>query len=195
MVKKVLNKHKTSFKIIFSILLISLFVIFIPITITFVLGLILDSTDGYLLMGLSFCIFLNIIIILIPIIFVLLITHKKDRVNNIKSFFKKYKIFSLIGILFMLFLEIGIASRGYSYYKDIRQGPNEAIMSDAIVKRESGYRTSYTYIVGNINGEKIKFTIIQDAHKKVVKNKIYKKLKIKYYKNIKGVYEIVVDEN
>ena len=135
MMGKWLSRNKKTFTIIMCILLVSLSVIFIPIITAYIMGIILSSKDSYLLTGLSFCIFLNIIIILIPIIFVLLITHKKDRANDIKSFFKKYKIFSLIGILFMLFLEIGIASRGYSYYKDIRQGPNETIMSDAIVKR------------------------------------------------------------
>ena len=179
------------FLLIIAIILISLIitalVIFIPGLLGFLLGKLLSSNDGYLLTGFSFCICGSILIVLIPIIIFLLVSNKKNRINDLK----KHKTISIIIILIVIFFEIAVSSRGYTYYKDIKEGSKEVIMMDSVVKREYVYKNSHnTYITGYINGEKSKLEITRDARSKVSRNKKYKMVKIKYYKHIKEVFDI-----
>lgn len=190
-----ISKIKDIFLII-AILLISLIaaivIISIPMGLTYILSLILSSNEGYLLMGLSVCICGGILIILIPIIIFLLISNKKNRINDIKKLFQKYKIFSIVVISIITFLEIAVGQRAYTYYKDIKEGPQESIMMDAVVKVRSSGKGHHSYITGYINDKKISLELTQDAISKVRRNKKYKMIKIKYYKNIKEAYYIDV---
>lgn len=173
--------------IILIALIITALVIFIPGLLGYLLQSVLSSNDGYLLTGFSFCICGSILIILIPIIIFLLLSNKKNRIKDLK----KYKTVSIIIISVIIFFEIAIGSRGYTYYKDIKEGPKEVIMMDSIVKREYVYKNSKnTYITGYIDGEKTKLEITRDARSKVSRNKKYKMVKIKYYKHIKEVIDI-----
>lgn len=195
MLKKELNSNKVkAIILIISIILIALViaavVLLIPIMSSYILGLVLSSNDGYLLTGLSFCIFGEIIIILVPIILFLLVSKKNNRRNDIKKFIKNYKVVFIVIILLIIIFESIIGYRGYTYFKDIKEGPQEAIMMDAIVKRKYSYKSSYTYIAGYIDNEEIQLEITRDARSKVSRNKKYKMVKIKYYKNIKEVYDV-----
>ena len=178
--------------IILISLLVSIVVLSIPIGLSYLFGLLLSSKDGYLLTGFSFCICGIILIILVPIIIFLLASNKKNRISDIKNLFSKFKAFSIIIILIIAFLEIAFASRAYTYYKDIKEGPKDAIMMESIVKRKSGYRSSSTYIKGFIDGKETMLEITRDARSKVSNNKKYKIVKIKYYEHIKEIYDIDV---
>lgn len=173
----------------------SILVVSTPILLAVILSLIFQSVDSYLLTGFSFYIFGSILIILVPIILFMLISKKKNRRSEIKNFCKKYKIMAMIIVSLIVILEFTIGSGGYIFFKDINEGPQKAIMTDAVVKTYSTYRNSRrTYIIGYIDGEVIKLELIQDAKSKVKKNSSYKKIKIEYFKNIKEVYDIDVIE-
>lgn len=192
MAKKKSNNKK---KIILVTLLGSILVVSTPILLAVILSLIFQSVDSYLLTGFSFYIFGSILIILVPIILFMLISKKKNRISEIKNFCKKYKIMAMIIVSLIVILEFTIGSGGYIFFKDINEGPQKAIMTDAVVKTYSTYRNSRrTYIIGYIDGEVIKLELIQDAKSKVKKNSSYKKIKIEYFKNIKEVYDIDVIE-
>lgn len=192
MLKKRSNINKR--KIIITSLLIALAVLFVPIILSYILGLLLTSEDFYLLTGLSFCIFGCIIIMVMSIIFFLLVSEKNNRKRDLKKWFNKYTAFFTIAILVILTLETIVGYRGYIYFKDIIEGPQEAIMMNAVVKRKNSYRSNYLYIVGNIDGEEIKLKITQDAKEKVSHGKSYKMVKIGYYKNIKEIYDIIITD-
>lgn len=192
MAKKKSNNKK---KIILISLFGSILVVFTPILLAVILSLIFQSVDSYLLTGFSFYIFGSILIILVPIILFMLISKKKNRINELKNFCIKYKSMAIIIVLLIVCLETAIGSGGYIYFKDIQEGPQKAIMTDAVVRTQSTYRNSRsTYITGYVDGEVIKLELIQDAESKVKKNSSYKKIKIEYFKNIKEVYDIDVIE-
>lgn len=195
MIKKI-SKEKSNKSIILKILLLPIVVLFLLLfTLTFlsmIFGFILSSKDGYLLTGFSFYILASIAIIVIPVVLFLLISKKNNRKSDIKGYFKKYKIFSIVLILIIAMVEsIFIYGGVYAYFKDIKEGSKEAVMTNAFVKRVITYRTSGSlHIIGYIDGEKINLRLMGDALSKVVRNKSYRKLKIKYYKNIKEAHDI-----
>lgn len=186
------NNNKVISLIILITLLVVILVILIPTILSYIFGVILSSKDGYLLMGFSFCICGSVVIVLLPIIITLLLSPKNNRLNYLKAFFKKYKVISIVFISIILFLEIFVVGRGYIYYRDIEEGSKESIMIDPVVERKRNYRSSCSYIVGYIDGEVIKLEITGDARSKISHNKRYKVIKVKYYKNIKEVYDIDV---
>lgn len=194
MIKKI-SKEKSNKSIILKILLLPIVVLFLLLfTLTFlsmIFGFILSSKDGYLLTGFSFYILVSIVIILIPIILFLLISKKNNRKDDMKRYFKKYKSIFIIVIFIVAILESITVYGAHTYFKDIKEGSKEAVMTNAFVKRVITYRTSGSlHIIGYIDGEKINLRLMGDALSKVVRNKSYRKLKIKYYKNIKEAHDI-----
>ena len=189
--KKILNICKIIL-IIILIIVIPFLVILLPIFLAYLLGLILSCNDGYLLMGLSFYLCGSILFILIPVTFFLRLSDKKKRIRSIKDYTKGHRLTSIIIILIFLFIEISLSSAIYIYYKDIKDGPKESIMVDAIVEERYVYKGSNTYIIGYIDGKKEQFEITRDSRDKIKKMKKYKKVKIKYYKNLKEVYDIEI---
>ena len=101
---------------------------------------------------------------------------------------------AIVIVSLIVILEISIGSEEYMYFKDINEGPQKAIMTDAVVKTSTSRNSRRTYIIGYTDGEVIKLKLIQDAKSKVKKNSSYKKIKIEYFKNIKEVYDIDVIE-
>lgn len=91
------------------------------------------------------------------------------------------------GLIILLLFEFAIAYRGYTYLKDIVQGPKEAIMKDAVAEAKS---SKGTYLVGYVDGKKIRLSITQGAHSAVSRRESYKMLWIEYYEGIQEVYEI-----
>lgn len=188
--KKSNNKKKIILLILGSIL-----VLFTPILLAFILSLIFQSADVYLLTGLSFLIVGSIFIIIVPTILFMLISKKGNRINELKSFCIKYKIMAMIIVSIIVILETAVGGGGYIYLKDIQEGPQKAIMTDAVVQRQYIVKnSSRTYIIGNVDGEVIKLELTRDAKSKVKINSSYKKIKIEYYKNIEEVYDIDVIE-
>lgn len=181
-------------KIITLTILMPLLVLAALITSLFLLGnllgYILSSKDGYLLTGLAFYLLTFLIIILIPIILYLLVSKKGQRKIDIKNWFKKYTVLFIIFILMITVLESVIGINGYRYYKDIMLGPQEQIMTNAVIKVRHSRRGHHTYIIGNIAGKEEKFNITRAARSKVFQNETYKKIIIKYYKNIKEVFDV-----
>lgn len=192
MPKKNLSKGKTKALLILMFLGVPIIVLSIPIIILVILKCALPSADGYLLTGFSFYVFGSISIIVVPIIFFLLISKKKNRKNDIKKYFKNYKVLFIVCSLIIVVLESAIICRGHEYFKDIIEGPQEAIMMDAVVKMKSSYKSSSSYIIGYIDGEEIQLEVTRDARPNVYRNKSYKMVRAKYYKNIKEVYDIDV---
>lgn len=192
MPKKNLSKGKTKALLILMFLGVPIIVLSIPIIILVILKCALPSADGYLLTGFSFYVFGSISIIVVPIIFFLLISKKKNRKNDIKKYFKNYKVLFIVCSLIIVVLESAIICRGHEYFKDIIEGPQEAIMMDAVVKMKSSYKSSSSYIIGYIDGEEIQLEVTRDARPNVYRNKSYKMVRVKYYKNIKEVYDIDV---
>lgn len=186
------NKRNVIILLISILLSIPVILFMLLMIIMTTLNYLLPSSDNYLLTGLSFCVLISILIILVPIIFFFLISKKNNRINDIKKYFKKYKVFLLVCILIIGILESLVIYRGYEYFKDIKLGPQEAIMTNVIVKTKSGYRTHSSYIIGYIDNEKIQLELTQDARSSTYSNNNYKIIKIKYYKNIKEVYYIEI---
>lgn len=190
MMKK-LSNNSIILKILFLPILI-IFLLLLALTfLNIIFGFILASKDGYLLTGFSFYILVSIVIIMIPIILFLLISKKNNRKNDIKRYFKNNKAFSIVLILIIAILESITAYGSHTYFKDIKEGSKEAIMTNAFVKRVRSYKSSGSlHIIGNVDGEEINLKITSDARSKVERNKSYKKIKIEYYENIKEVYDI-----
>ncbi len=184
-----MNK-KNKLLIILLLLLIPVLVIIIPALLAILLGLLLSSNDGYLLMGLSFLIFVSILIILIPTIIFLLITKNKNKIDCLKEFITRYKVVFIILVLIFLLIETIVISNATIYYKDIKIGQKEVYMTDSIVKKRYINRNHYTYIIGYIDGKRTKLKITSDARSKVRHNKRYKLVKIKYYKYLKEIHDM-----
>ena len=180
--------------IILLVLLVTAFVIGIPALMTFIFKSLLRTDDGYLLMGFSFYIFVIILIVLIPIIFFFLMSKKKQRLKDLKLFFKNYKVLASI-ILSIILLFIFIFCCGVNtYYKDIKAGEQIAIMTDVEVKVKRSHKSHNTYVTGYIDGKKVQLKVTRDARSRVKRNESYKKLEIKYYKHLKEVYVVNIKE-
>lgn len=182
-------------KIITLTILMPLLVLAALITSLFLLGnllgYILSSNETYLLTGLAFHIIVCIIIILIPIILFLSCYKKKeDRQSKIINSFQKQKAIYISFILIIVIIESIFGFRGYLYYKDIAIGPQKDIMTNAFIKVRHRRGGTHTYIIGDIDGQKIQMNITRDARSKVSRNETYKMIRIEYYKNIKEVFDV-----
>lgn len=179
------------------IILAAILVIASPFLLVAVLATAFPSVDGYLLTGFSFCIF-GFVLILGGALAVLAIfksdVPKNNKLDYFKRVYQQYKQFILYfllpGFLLFLLLEAGIAYRGNTYLKDIMQGPQVAIMKDAVV--DSSGRGNSTYLVGYVNGEKLHLKITRDARSDVSRGGSYKMLWIEYYEGIQEVYDIAI---
>lgn len=187
-------KKKSSKKEILSVLLIILVGILVflsPFLLTAVLATAFPSVDGYLLTGFSFCVFGFVALLSGTIAVFRVFVPKENKLDYFKSVYKRYKQmvqFFILPMLIILFLfEFAIAYRGYTYLKDIVQGPKEAIMKDAVVEAKS---SKGIYLVGYVDGKKIRLSITRGAHSAVSRRESYKMLWIEYYEGIQEVYEI-----
>lgn len=194
MVKKQQKKLKTILVIISIIpisILITLLIFLFPISLSFILGKILNSKEFNLLIGLASCIYGNIIFLLLPTIIFLKISKKKNKKSELIKLFTKYKFITISTIIIIIILEISLIIRANTYYKDIKEGPIEIIMKDVIVKRKHTYKSTKLYIIGNLDGKKTELRLTRNARNKINRNKKYNIVKIKYYKNLKEVIDII----
>ena len=187
-------KRKSSKKEILSVLviiLVGILVFLSPFLLTAVLATVFPSVDGYLLTGFSFCVFGFVALLAGTIAVFRFFVPKENKLDYFKSVYKRYKqmvqFFILPMLIILLLFEFAIAYRGYTYLKDIVQGPKEAIMKDAVVEAKS---SKGTYLVGYVDGKKIRLSITQGAHSAVSRRESYKMLWIEYYEGIQEVYEI-----
>ena len=193
MIKNKLNNKKKNISIVFCVF-VGIIVFFAPlILIPVTLGVLYPTLDVYLLTGLVFFILINIIIIVIPAVLLLRFLIKNKGKGIVKKFCKDHKVLVLIVALLFIFLEITFVNGEYIYYKDIKEGPQEAIMTDAVIEIRSNGSAKNSYLVGYIDGVKTSLDIIQDAGSAVSRGKIYKRLRIKYYKNIGDVFEVKLE--
>ena len=172
-----------------KVLLITLLIIFAIfnffISLYCILNFIFPKKDGYLLTGLSFYMLFSLIFIIPTII--LFIYKKKDIIK----IFKINKVVFICMFVFVILFESIFVIASYTYYKDVVEGPKEEIMTNAVIKRiHTGKSGTNDYLYGYINGKKIKLSVTRDARFKLSRNVIYKKIKVKYYKNIKEVFKI-----
>lgn len=187
------NNKKTLGAIILPAFFGGLISVFVLIVLAVILGVLFPATDGYLLTGFSFYVLGAIVMVVIPIFLLILISVKSKKKGVIKKFCKDYKVFVLMIILPLIIIEIALAGGGYTYFKDIKEGPQEAIMTDAVVERRSSGKSSRnTYLIGEIDGEKTRLELSGDARDAVSRGENYERLKIEYYKNIAEVFEIHV---
>lgn len=194
MVKNQQKKLKTILVIISIIpisILITLLIFVFPISLSFILGKILNSKEFNLLIGLASCIYGNIIFLLLPTIIFLKISKKKNKKTELIKLFTKYKFITISTIIIIIILEISLIIRANTYYKDIKEGPIEIIMKDVIVKRKHTYKSTKLYIIGNLDGKKTELRLTRNARNKINRNKKYNIVKIKYYKNLKEVIDII----
>lgn len=194
MVKNQQKKLKTILVIISIIpisILITLLIFLFPISLSFILGKILNSKEFNLLIGLASCIYGNIIFLLLPTIIFLKISKKKNKKSELIKLFTKYKFITISTIIIIIILEISLIIRANTYYKDIKEGPIEIIMKDVIVKRKHTYKSTKLYIIGNLDGKKTELRLTRNARNKINRNKKYNIVKIKYYKNLKEVIDII----
>lgn len=193
MAKEKLNNKKTSGAIILQALFGGVISVFVPIVLAVILGALFPAADAYLLTGFSFFTLGAIVMVVIPVFLLILISVKSKEKGVIKKFCKDYKVFVLMIVLPLIIIEIALAGGGYTYFKDIKEGSQEAIMTDAVVERRySGKSSRNTYLIGEIDGEKIRLELSGDARDAVSRGGSYEKLKIEYYKNIAEVFEIVI---
>lgn len=194
MVKKQQKKLKTILVVISIIpisILITLLIFLFPISLSFILGKILNSKEFNLLIGLASCIYGNIIFLLLPTIIFLKISKKKNQKTELIKLFTKYKFITISTIIIIIILEISLIIRANTYYKDIKEGPIEIIMKDVIVKRKHTYKSTKLYIIGNLDEKKTELRLTRNARNKINRNKKYNIVKIKYYKNLKEVIDII----
>lgn len=194
MAKKQQKKLKTILVIISIIpisILITLLIFLFPISLSFILGKILNSKEFNLLIGLASCIYGNIIFLLLPTVIFLKISKKKNKKTELIKLFTKYKFITISTIIIIIILEISLIIRANTYYKDIKEGPIEIIMKDVIVKRKHTYKSTKLYIIGNLDGKKTELRLTRNVHNKINRNKKYNIVKIKYYKNLKEVIDII----
>lgn len=195
-----MKKELSSKKVIFLVLIIMLITfigVFVSLVVLqFILGVILSSQDGYLLTGLAFCILCGLSVIILPIILYVR-ANKKNKNKKTKQYriirnsFKNNKKLWAIGIISIIVIEALAASGGSTYLKDIQQGPVEAIMINAELKVTTGRKGGKnTYIVGNVDGKQVKLKVTRDARSNIYKNQKFNIIKIKYYRNLKEVYQI-----
>lgn len=181
---------KTLVKTLVKTLIIILGVLFSIIIIAVLLSVIF-SVDGYLTMGFSFLSMLSVAIVLPTII--LLFKYRK----NIVTFWRQGtapKVIVLVFALIFIMVACGFSYPAYQYFKDMKEGPQEAIMTNVEVKRKHRYRgSSYTYIVGDIDGVEVRLKVTRDARSEVKRGESYEMLKVVYYKNIGEVFEIDED--
>ncbi|MBQ8597981.1 MAG: hypothetical protein IJ409_09345 [Lachnospiraceae bacterium] len=193
MAKEKLNNKKALGTIILSALLGGFICVLVPIVLAVMLGVLFPATDAYLLTGFSFFALGAIVMVVIPVFLLILISVKSKKKGVIKRFCKDYKGFVLMIVLPLVIIEIALAGGGYTYFKDIKEGSQEAIMTDAVVERRaSGKSSRNTYLIGEIDGEKTRLELSGDARDAVSRGENYERLKIKYYKNIAEVFEIDV---
>lgn len=193
MAKEKLNSNKASGAIILPALFGGIISVFVPIVLAVILGVLFPTADAYLLTGFSFFALGAIVMVVIPVFLLILISVKSKKKGVIKKFCKDYKVFVLMIVLPLIIIEIALAGGGYTYFKDIREGPQEAIMTDAVVERRaSGKSSRNTYLIGEIDGEKTRLELSGDARDAVSRGENYERLKIEYYKNIAEVFEIDV---
>ena len=188
------NKERNVCSIFLIALGAALISIFIPIIFAFILGMLFPTVDAYLLTGFCFFMIGMIAVIAIPAVLLIVISVKSREKGVIKKFCKNYKVFVLIIALPLIIIEIALAGGGYTHFKDIKAGPQEAVMTDVVVKRRSTDKSSSEiYLIGYIDGEERKLSLTQEAKSVVKRGENYESLKIKYYENIAEVFEIEMD--
>lgn len=180
--------------IILLSIIITAFVIGIPMLMTFIFKHLLRTDDGYLLMGFSFYIFVIMLIILITIIFFLLMTKKKQRLKALKLFFRNYKALAYVILSIILLFVFIFYCFANTYYKDIKAGEQIAIMTDAQIKIKRSHKSRNTYVIGYIDGKKVQLKVTHDARSRVKYKSSFEEIEIKYYKHLKEVYVINVKE-
>lgn len=185
--KKVTDKkYILYFILVFFILL---FMICFPFVISFIIEAFFPFIDAYLLVEVIFS-FFGFVFVLVLGIFLLKgsLNNKRKKITLREIFIKSPKAFTIF-ILIIFLIESVILYRGSLYIKDIIQGPEESILTDAAVdykfRRRGG---SIKYIIGYIDGQKVKLRLTRDAYS-INKNKKIKMIKIKYYKNIEKVID------
>lgn len=193
MAKERLNDKRASGAIILLALFVGIIGVFVPIVLAVILGVLFPAADGYLLTGFSFFTLGAIVLVVIPAFLLILISVKSKKKGVIKKFCKDYKVFVLMIALPFTIIEIALAGGGYTYFKDIKEGPQEAVMTDAVVERRASGKSGHnTYLIGEIDAEEIRLKLSGDARDAVSRGENYEKLKIEYYKNIAEVFEIDV---
>lgn len=193
MAKEKSNIKKSLGVIILTALCGGIISVLVPIVLAVILGVLFPAADAYLLTGFSFFALGAIVMIVIPVCVLILISVKSKKKGVIKKFCKDYKVFVLIIVLPLLIIEIALAGGGYTYFKDIKEGPQKAIMTDAVVERKaSGKSSSNIYLIGEIDGERTQLELSGDAYDAVNRGEKYERLEIEYYENIAEVFEIDV---
>lgn len=171
--------------------LIIIFLVLFSLIMMAVLLSVIFSVDGYLTMGFSFLSTLSVAIVLPTII--LLFKYRK----NIVAFWRQGaapKVFVLVIALIFIMVAFAFSYPPYQYFKDMQEGPQEAIMTNVEVKRKHHYRgSSYTYLVGDIDGVEVRLKVTRDARSEVKRGENYEMLKVEYYKNIGEVFEVDED--
>lgn len=176
------------------IVLIALFtgvaVVAIPLLLTVVLWAIFPEVDAYVLTGFSFFLLGSVAMWLVPILLVVAILPKGKKLTSVKEGWKKYKAFWVLVGLPIMILAICLGGGAYTYFKDIKQGPVEAIMTDAEVEVRSSVKNSQnTYLTGYIDEEKVWLQLTGDAKDTLERGESYEELEIKYYEYIGEVFE------
>lgn len=181
------SKENLIKKSILRALLISLLIVIVifanTIELAMVLSLIFSIEDINLIIMLSFYSYA-----ITPFILLSIWIYKvvNAGINNKKN----KKVYLAIIILVFALIGKGIVGGAYTYYMDIKEGSKEAIITDAYLKIEGTRHSLRTYLIGYIDGEKIKLKVTEDAKSKLKHNKNYKTVKIKYYEHIKEVFDI-----
>ena len=182
---------KMILKIIGLFLLIIIFIIVIPIIISYVITTNSSDEEGYLIVGASFLNYWGFLLIATTLCFSLKQILKFRKTKNLKPN-KSEVVLTVVFIAISVIISSILFYRGHLYIKDIEEGPQECIMTDAIIKREHTVKNSHKYkINGYIDGKKVKIKLTQHTKNDYQKerNKEYSKLKIVYYKNINEVYK------
>lgn len=160
-----------------------------PFVISFIIEAFFPFIDAYLLVEVIFSFFWFVFVLVLGIFLLKSsLNNKRKKITLREIFIKSPKAFTIF-LLIIFLIESVILYRGSLYIKDIIQGPEESILTDAVVdykfRRRGG---SIKYIIGYIDGQKVKLRLTRDAYS-INKNKKIKMIKIKYYKNIEKVID------
>lgn len=186
------GNKKSKIKAIILCITIPILVVLIPFMVGIILTLFYPSLDGYLVAGAVFYLYVSILISIAPIILIISTLIDVIKKYKEKALKKNYQIYVFKGIIIIImFIFVSIFSyQGYTYIKDIKNGPQEAIMTDVTIELHSTRGQHGYYIKGNIDGKKTKMKIIRDTMPDGNYKKSVKRVKIYYYENIKEVFKI-----
>lgn len=189
--KKDDKKSNIGILIIFLIFFLIIFLInFIKFKLPLILNNFFLNVDGYLISRLCYCCFWFILIIVIGIFFSNILCYEKKGKIPFKESFKKNTLSFIIMYLIFTVIEIIIIYRGVLYIKDISNGSVVAVMSDVDIEFKYYKLGMKKYISGDIDGKKIQLELTRDAFFDT-NNVEIRKVRIKYYKNLKEVIEYI----